>query len=528
MQDKKPQQESEVSSQTAPTLRINLPTAGSVASGEEELTRENASAPAPPRSEPTVPIERVVAPSDTDEYGARRIVGRSFAERMADYTQSAEQASEGEEPKTGAFVLPDWADPPTGLVPRVLLDDDAVNDGESDLVESTRRGPSWREEGSDWDDDTDLSFLIDEDPDSESPVIAGKTETTRHDYDLGFDEIDFDFGPLDLDRDAKWSEAFGDRDDLTALVSTVGPNAVQDDQHDDDIGRSRIRRLSRRRVHEAKESVEKERSAVVATIVGVLLGAIALLCFHFGPRTTLLLVAFAATVAAAELFSSLQQAGYRPATLVGIVMVPLLIFGTYLHGAVAIPTVIALMMLSFAIWGIAGLIPKDPVLNLGVTALVVTWTGILGSFAGLILNPNSFSNRHGVAYVVGAVALTVAHDVGSYAVGARLGRHKIAPRVSPGKTREGLIGGSVLTMIVAVALIAHIHPFTFLSAALLGVVVLVFAPIGDLFESVAKRDLGIKDMGRILPAHGGIFDRIDAMLFVLPATYFLLRLLGKS
>jgi phosphatidate cytidylyltransferase len=122
----------------------------------------------------------------------------------------------------------------------------------------------------------------------------------------------------------------------------------------------------------------------------------------------------------------------------------------------------------------------------------------------------------------------VAHDVGSYAVGARLGRHRIAPGISPGKTSEGLIGGSVLTLVVAVAIVAHIHPYTLMSAILLGLVVLVFAPLGDLFESVAKRDLGIKDMGKILPAHGGIFDRIDAMLFVLPATYLLLRALGKN
>ena len=528
MQEDEPQNEDEVSGHTAPTLRINLPTAGSVASGEGDPSDADRPADRTPGGGPDRVSGREARASGADDFESRRIVGRSFAERMADYTASAEQSAEAGEPKTGAFVLPDWADPPTGLVPRVLLDDDAVVEGTSDLVESARRGPSWREEGSDWDDDVDLSFLVDDDLDTEAPVIAGTSPTTNRVYDLGFDEIDFDFGPLDNESEAKWDEAFGDREDQAALPSVVGPNAVVAMEREDESERPRRARLSRRRSREARERVAKERNAVVATVVGVLLGALALLCFHFGPRTTLLLVAFGATVAAAELFSSLQQVGYRPATLIGIVMVPLLIFGTYLHGAIAISTVLALMMLSLAIWGIAGLIPKDPVLNLGVTALVVLWTGVLGSFAGLVLNPTSFPYRHGVAYVVGAVALTVAHDVGSYAVGARLGRHKIAPRVSPGKTREGLIGGSVLTMIVAVALIVHIHPFTLLSASLLGVVVLVFAPIGDLFESVAKRDLGIKDMGKILPAHGGVFDRIDAMLFVLPATYLLLRLLGKN
>jgi phosphatidate cytidylyltransferase len=275
-------------------------------------------------------------------------------------------------------------------------------------------------------------------------------------------------------------------------------------------------------------SVKSGRSGVIATIVGIGIGAIALLCFNFGARTSLGLIALLVTLAAAELFSSLQRAGYRPATLIGLVTVPLMVIGTYLHGPIAVLFMVALLMLGFAIWGIAGLTHKEPIINLGVTAFVVMWTGMLGSFAGLLLNPNSFPHRHGVAYIIGAVALTVAHDVGSYAVGARLGRHRIAPGISPGKTSEGLIGGSVLTLVVAVAIVAHIHPYTLMSAILLGLVVLVFAPLGDLFESVAKRDLGIKDMGKILPAHGGIFDRIDAMLFVLPATYLLLRALGKN
>ena len=148
----------------------------------------------------------------------------------------------------------------------------------------------------------------------------------------------------------------------------------------------------------------------------------------------------------------------------------------------------------------------------------------LGSFAGLLLNPTAYPLRHGVAYLGAAVALTVAHDVGSFAVGSKLGRHRLAPRVSPGKTIEGLIGGTVLTLGLAAGVVARVHPFGIGTALALGAVVVVFAPIGDLFESVVKRDLGLKDMGRLLPAHGGVFDRIDAMLFVLPATYLLVRL----
>lgn len=538
MQGNESQREGDGLTPTAPTLRINLPTAAAVA-GTEDTGQASDTTHARRHERDTTPLgyrgHLDVASQET--MPVRRIVGRSFEERSVAGAVETGQEGDVEEPKTGAFILPDWSDPPTGLVPRVLLDEEDTQGIETDLVETGLRGPRWREEGSDWDNDADLAFLgVEDDSEEEAPVIAGQRSAMSHVYDIDFDEIDFDFGPTGLDADEKWDEAFGDRDDVTRAAPnaasweepSIEMRAGSDEPDDGDSWIDPPRRVRHRRIHESETAAKSDRNLFVATAVGVVMGLIALACFRYGPRTTVLLVAFAVTLAAAELYSSLQRSGYRPATLIGIIAVPLMIFGTYLHGPIAVPFVIALLMLGFAIWGISGLTPKDPVLNLGVTALVVLWTGILGSFAGLLLNPNSFPNRHGVAYLVGAITLTVAHDVGSFAVGARLGKHKLAPRVSPGKTREGLIGGSVLTLIVALAIVAHIHPFGLLSALLLGLVVVVFAPLGDLFESVAKRDLGLKDMGRFLPAHGGIFDRIDAMLFVMPACYLLMRLLGKS
>src|SRR6185437_15541998 len=102
-----------------------------------------------------------------------------------------------------------------------------------------------------------------------------------------------------------------------------------------------------------------------------------------------------------------------------------------------------------------------------------------------------------------------AHDIGSYAVGSRLGRHKIAPRISPGKTVEGLVGGTIFDLVIAVVVVSRFHPLSIGTVALLGLIVAVVAPFGDLIESMVKRNLGIKDMGSILPAHGGVFDRID-------------------
>jgi phosphatidate cytidylyltransferase len=95
--------------------------------------------------------------------------------------------------------------------------------------------------------------------------------------------------------------------------------------------------------------------------------------------------------------------------------------------------------------------------------------------------------------------------------------------VSPNKTWEGLIGGAVFSVVLSAVIVGEIHPWTPGKAALLGLVVAVVAPIGDLCESMLKRDLRLKDMGTLLPGHGGVLDRVDALLFVLPATYYLVR-----
>jgi phosphatidate cytidylyltransferase len=137
-----------------------------------------------------------------------------------------------------------------------------------------------------------------------------------------------------------------------------------------------------------------------------------------------------------------------------------------------------------------------------------------------------FPHREGIAFLLGAIIATVANDVGALVIGGWLGRHLLAPTVSPNKTWEGLIGGAVVSIVVSAAVVGAIHPWTPSHAALLGLVVAVVAPIGDLCESLFKRDLRLKDMGTLLPGHGGVLDRVDALLFVLPATYYLVRALN--
>jgi phosphatidate cytidylyltransferase len=159
-----------------------------------------------------------------------------------------------------------------------------------------------------------------------------------------------------------------------------------------------------------------------------------------------------------------------------------------------------------------------------VTVLAFGWTGVLAAFAGLLVDPRIFPNRHGIAFMLGAIIAAAGYDIGGYVVGSRFGRHSLAPSVSPNKTWEGLVGGCAVAIGASAGITSQIHPWRVSTAFVLGLIVAVVAPCGDLVESMIKRDLGVKDMGSLLPGHGGMLDRIDALLFVLPAAYCFVRL----
>ena len=178
------------------------------------------------------------------------------------------------------------------------------------------------------------------------------------------------------------------------------------------------------------------------------------------------------------------------------------------------------------VWYLAKVEPAaDPVSGLTSTVFVFVWVGAFGSFAALLLDPTLFPDRHGIAFLLAAIIVTVADDVASLLIGSAMGRHQLAPSISPNKSWEGLIGGAVAAILVSVIVVHFIHPWTIGKALIYGVIVAVVAPIGDLSQSMLKRHLGIKDMGRILPGHGGVLDRVDGLLFVLPATYFAVKAL---
>jgi len=262
-------------------------------------------------------------------------------------------------------------------------------------------------------------------------------------------------------------------------------------------------------------------SLTAAIVVGLLLGGVVLGAIALGERVVLGLLVAALLIAATEWFTALRRAGYQPPTLVGLVAAAVLPLAAYWRGADGMVLVLVFALFGAGLWYLGGVGHDRPLPNLGVTLLGVVYIGVTGAFGGLLLD-----RPDGAELVLTAVMLTAAHDVGAFAVGRAAGRTPLS-KSSPNKTVEGLIGGTILTIATALVFISilEIGPFGEASGSradgvILGIVVAAVAPLADLLESAFKRDLGVKDMGSLLPGHGGLLDRIDALLFVLPATYF--------
>ena len=267
-------------------------------------------------------------------------------------------------------------------------------------------------------------------------------------------------------------------------------------------------------------------------LTGVALLAIAVIALSLGPIFALALIVIVVAISAGEFYNALRVAGYQPATLLGLTASIAMPIAVYVRGTQAVALVLALTVVFGLIWYIAGVANEMPVMNLGVTLLGVVYIGVLGSFGAALLEtanrvPLEGVEADGTGLILAAVILTIGYDAGAFFAGRSMGRTPLTA-ISPNKTVEGLLGGFFMTIVVSVvflSILKLIEPFSTLGsvtdALILGAAAAVMAPLGDLGESLIKRDLGIKDMGTILPGHGGFLDRFDALLFVLPTVYFL-------
>lgn len=233
------------------------------------------------------------------------------------------------------------------------------------------------------------------------------------------------------------------------------------------------------------------------------------------------LIAFIAlllVVATLEVDAALRANDIRPPTVAVLAGGIGMLAATYAYGPPGQLAALAVMVLAVIVWPLADPRDRSPLASMGGGLLIGAWVPLLASFLALLLR-----RPDGQWYVVLTVALTAASDIFAYAVGYRIGRHKLAPAVSPGKTWEGALGGAAGAMIVAALLgPLMIDRLDVWLAIALGALIAVVAVVGDLAESAIKRSLGVKDLGRLLPGHGGMMDRVDAMLFTLPAAHLVL------
>jgi phosphatidate cytidylyltransferase len=412
---------------------------------------------------------------DTDRRDARIRAGRSvFASPDEDDLLDDEVS------------LPHWTDPPTGST-RVVRDD---LDAWSSITGSQ---PRWRENAADFDDDVAFRFEDDADDDADE----------EHDF-FGFDDGAGD-GFLDpaFDVPAAAAPAAAPLTDRRAR-NTTGPDTPPARAASGGNGAPAARR--------------DDMALRVGT--GLALAAVALLAFKAGPRYAVVLIAVVLGLAVAELFSATRRAGYQPAVLLGIAASVALPLAVYWRGPDAIPLVLFLTAAFAMLWFLVGAGTESPLLNIGVTVLGVVYVGMFGAFGALMLER---WGKDGIGVLLGAVIATVAYDVGGLLIGRAAGKSPLSA-ASPNKTVEGLIGGMILSVVVTTIVMSQIKPWDSVGDAfVLGVAAAVVAPLGDLCESMLKRDLGLKDMGSILPGHGGLLDRFDALLFVLPVTYEVAR-----
>jgi phosphatidate cytidylyltransferase len=276
---------------------------------------------------------------------------------------------------------------------------------------------------------------------------------------------------------------------------------------------------------------EGERDVPAAVLTGVVLAGIALASLLIGKGAFAIVAGLVVLIAQGELFGVSVKHHQQPATFVGLVTGGLMIAGAYYHGEAGVLAMFALGIMATFLWFMAGPVAhrKGVVGHIGTTLLNVAYIPLLASYLIITL---AIGGSDGTALVVTVIGLTFIFDTCAFLVGSVWGgsffQRPLAPSISPKKSLEGLIGATLITIIVAMALVpSFVDLFVDkrIESLLLALVVAVAATLGDLAESLIKRDMGIKDMGSILPGHGGVLDRIDSLLFVAPAAFLLLRVI---
>jgi phosphatidate cytidylyltransferase len=283
---------------------------------------------------------------------------------------------------------------------------------------------------------------------------------------------------------------------------------------------------------------------MAARVITALICFLLLLFLLFGGGWILFAgaVALVAFLALGEFYGACAGRGICPQWAAGFAATALLLVTATPWGAARLgpyQEALLLLLLGAAMLGEVLRSKRAPVANLGATALGVAYVGWLFSYLTLLrvegvallaraggeapaLSLGPLSPDEGGWLLLFICVITFTSDTGAYFAGRAWGKRRLAPTLSPGKTVEGAVGGVLATMVVA-GLFGHALRMSLTASLLLGAVAGILGPLGDLWESALKRDLGVKDFGGLLPGHGGVLDRFDSLLFTAPTIYYVLN-----
>ena len=275
----------------------------------------------------------------------------------------------------------------------------------------------------------------------------------------------------------------------------------------------------------SEEDVERVEQAAASDLTLRIISALVLLGLFMatlllGGWFFTLFVGAIMVVAVGEFYATLRRHGFVPLSLFGLLGAWGSAVAAHIDGPG--PMLVVFLATIVAVTLFFSVLPRRrPVDNAAATILGAAWVAPLALAATVRQAPD------GIALILMTVLLTAFFDIGSYFTGRAIGRHPLAPVLSPKKTWEGFVGG-IVTAVAVAALLSTVDYFIvdLRQALILTAIVVALAPLGDAAESMIKRSLGVKDMGSVLPGHGGMLDRIDAFLFVVPFAYLYFRTIG--
>lgn len=255
-----------------------------------------------------------------------------------------------------------------------------------------------------------------------------------------------------------------------------------------------------------------QRSLKQAVVTALILLGLIVACAIGGRPWFFGLVIAVVLMSVFELLDALVQKGHKPSIVLGLAGTAAILAAAYQEKFAYIGIVLAVATYLAMIYALRPNRGATAGSDAAWTIFGLTW--IAGGGAGAV---SILVMEGGVPLLVASVLIVACDDIGAYFVGTSFGRHKLAPSVSPAKSWEGFVGGIGTALAAGLLFAALLDEMTVPSGLAIGLMAGLLAPVGDLVESLVKREIGIKDSGRLLPGHGGMLDRLDAIIFCCPA-----------